>query len=159
MTTNAARRIAIQDRMRGNYCYGCGADNPLGMQIKSYREGDETVCTYMPRPEQCAGPTQYLYGGTIASLIDCHSVGSAAADHYRQEGREVGEGEEIWCVTGRLEVDYLAPTPIDRPVQLRARIEKVDGRKTTVTCTLTSGDTLCAKGRVIAIRVPNTWRG
>ena len=151
-------RIAIQDRMQDNHCYGCGADNPLGMQIKSYRDGEETVCSYQPRPEQCAGPTQYLYGGTIASLIDCHSVGTAAADHYRREGREVGKGEEIWCVTGRLEVDYLAPTPIDRPVQLRARIVEVSGRKTTVSCTLSSGDTLCARGRVVAIRVPPSWR-
>jgi acyl-coenzyme A thioesterase PaaI-like protein len=150
--------IAIQDRMQGNRCYGCGADNALGMQIKSYRDGDEMVCTYAPRPEQCAGPAQYLYGGTIASLIDCHSVGTAMAGHYRREGREIGEGEEVWCVTGRLEVDYLAPTPIDRPVNLRARIEEVSGRKTTVTCTLSSGETLCARGRVIAIRVPLSWR-
>ena len=151
-------RIAIQDRMQGNRCYGCGTDNPLGMQIKSYHDGDETVCTYLPRPEQCAGPTQYLYGGTIASLIDCHSVGTAIAGHYRREGREIGAGEEVWCVTGRLEVDYVAPTPIDRPVVLRARIEETSGRKTTVTCALISGDTLCARGRVIAIRVPPSWR-
>lgn len=151
--------VAIQDRMAGNHCYGCGADNPLGMQIKSYRDNDETVCRYRPRPEQCAGPTQYLYGGTIASVIDCHSVGTAVANLYRLEGREIGEGEEIWCVTGRLEVDYLQPTPIDRPVELRARIEEVSGRKTTVSCSLSSGATLCAEARVIAIRVPNSWRG
>lgn len=149
---------AIQDGMHGNHCYGCGADNPLGMQIKSYWEGEETVCSYVPRPEQCAGPTKYLYGGTIASLIDCHSVGTAAANQYRLEGRKIGEGEEIWCVTGRLEIDYLAPTPIDRPVELRARVEDVSGRKTTVACTLTSDGTVCARGRVLAIRVPNSWR-
>ena len=151
-------RVAIQDRIQGNRCYGCGADNPLGMQIKSYRDGEETVCTYLPRPEQCAGPTQYLYGGTIASLIDCHSVGTAIAGHYQRESREIGEGEEVWCVTGRLEVDYLAPTPIDRPVELRARIEEAAGRRSIVTCTLSSGGTLCARGRVVAIRVPLSWR-
>ena len=104
---------AIQDKLVGNHCYGCGADNPKGMQIKSHWDGKESVCVYEPRPEQCAGPEQYLYGGTIASLIDCHSIGTALANYYRLEGREVGEGEEIWCVTGRLSVDYLAPTPID----------------------------------------------
>ena len=153
------RGAAIQDRMADNHCYGCGSENPQGMQIKSYWDGDETVCRYQPRPEQCAGPTQYLYGGTIASLIDCHTVCTAAANQYHLEGREVGEGEMIWCVTGQLTVDYLAPTPIDRPVDLRARIEEVSGKKTILTCTLHSGDTLCAKGRVIAIRVPNSWRG
>ena len=28
--------IAIQDQIPHNHCYGCGKDNPDGMQIKSY---------------------------------------------------------------------------------------------------------------------------
>lgn len=149
---------AIQDQIRNNHCYGCGADNPRGMQIKSHWEGNESVCTYMPRPEQCAGPEQYLYGGTIASLIDCHSIGTALANYYRLEGRNIGEGEEIWCVTGRLRVDYLAPTPIDRAVTLRATIEEVTDRKTVVRCRFYSGETQTAEGEVIAVRVSDSWR-
>ena len=149
---------AIQDRMPHNHCYGCGADNPDGLQIKSYRVGDEYVCTYMPRPEQCAGPLQYLYGGTIASLIDCHSVGSSVANYYRLEGREVGEGEEIWCVTGQLKVNYLEPTPIDGEVTLRAVIEECGERKTIVKCRVYSGDTLTTAAKVIAVRVPLSWK-
>ena len=70
---------AIQDRIPHNHCYGCGPENPHGLQIKSHWDGKESVCVYEPRPEQCAGPEQYLYGGTIASLIDCHSIGTALA--------------------------------------------------------------------------------
>ncbi len=149
---------AIQDKIRNNHCYGCGADNPKGMQIKSHWDGDVSVCEYTPRAEQCAGPTQFVYGGTIASLIDCHSVGTALAHQYELEGRDVGEGEAIWCVTGKLTVDYLAPTPIDQPIELRARIEKSEGRKTTVSCSLSSGGDVTARGEVIAIRVPSSWR-
>jgi acyl-coenzyme A thioesterase PaaI-like protein len=149
---------AIQDRMTGNHCYGCGADNPLGMQIKSNWRGDESVCVYMPRSEQCAGPKQYLYGGTIASVIDCHCVGTAMSNYYRREGREVGEGEEIWCVTARLTVNYLKPTPIDCEVTLRARIEDVTEKKTLVRCRLFSGDTQTAEGEVVVVRVPLSWR-
>ena len=149
---------AIQDRIANNHCYGCGAENPLGMQIKSHWDGEESVCVYQPRPEQSAGPQQFLYGGTIASLIDCHSVGTALANYYRREGRDVGEGEEIWCVTGRLCVDYLKPTPIDRHVTLRATIEEVTDRKTVLRCRVYSGETQTAQGEVIAIRVPDSWR-
>ncbi len=149
---------AIQDGLAGNHCYGCGIENPKGMQIKSHWHGDESVCVYTPKPEQSAGPTRYLYGGTIASLIDCHCVGTAMSNYYRREGREVGEGEEIWCVTGRLTVSYLAPTPIDRDVTLRARIEDVTDKKTTLKCGFYSGDTLTAEGEVIAIRVSSSWR-
>lgn len=148
---------AIQDQIPHNHCYGCGPKNPDGMRIKSYWDGDETVCTYTPRPEQSAGPLQYLYGGTIASIIDCHSVGTAIANYYRREGREIGTGESIWCVTARLTVNYLAPTPIDTDVTLRATIEECREKKTIIRCRVYSGDMQTAEGEVIAVRVPPDW--
>ena len=149
---------AIQDSIPDNHCYGCGPENPAGMQIKSYWDGKESVCTYVPRPEQCAGPTQYLYGGTIASLIDCHSVCTSIASFYERDGFEVGEGPPLWCVTGRLSVDYVKPTPINEPVELRATIREQTDRKAIVDCTLSSGDVVTARGEVIAIRVDPSWR-
>ena len=128
------------------------------MQIKSRPDGDSLVCEYQPRPEQCAGPTQFVYGGTIASLIDCHSIGTALANYYRRDGFDVGDGPAIWCVTGRIEVDYLKPTPIDRPIQLRAWLDAVGDRKSVVLSEVRSGDDITARGRVIAIRVPPDWR-
>jgi len=149
---------AIQDRLKGNHCFGCGRDNDKGMQIKSYWDGNECVCRYVPRPEQCAGPEQFVYGGTIASLIDCHSVGTALSNYYKLEGRQVGEGAEIWCVTGRLTVDYLEPTPIDQNIVLRSTIIDAGERKTIVSCRVYSGETQTAAGEVIAVRVPDSWR-
>lgn len=149
---------AIQDQMAGNHCYGCGPENPAGMQIKSYWDGNASRCRYQPRPEQCAGPTHIVYGGTIASLIDCHCVGTAMAVQYEREGRAIGEGEPIWCVTGRLTVDYLAPTPIGHPVDLVATVREATERKVILDCTVTSGDEATARGEVIAIRVPPEWR-
>jgi acyl-coenzyme A thioesterase PaaI-like protein len=149
---------AVQDQLLHNHCYGCGADNDNGLQIKSHWHGNECVCRYTPRPEQCAGPLQYVYGGTIASIIDCHSVGTAMSNYYRLEGRKIGEAPEIWCVTGKLTVSYLAPTPIDAEIVLRATIEECGERKTLVKCRAYSGDKQTAEGEVIAIRVPDSWR-
>ncbi len=149
---------AIQDLMPGNNCYGCGPNNPAGMQIKSHWEGDESVCRYTPKPEQCAGPPQYVYGGTIASLIDCHCVGTATSHFYRSEGRQTGEPPEIWCVTGRLTVNYLAPTPIDQDIELRATIREHSKKKALVSCRVFSGGVQTAEGEVIAVRVPDSWK-
>ncbi len=149
---------AIQDQIPHHHCYGCGAGNDEGLQIKSHWRGDECVCHYTPRPEQCAGPLQYVYGGTIASIIDCHCVNTAMANYYRLDGRELGEGPEIWCVTGKLTVSYLAPTPIDQEIVLRARVEECGKKKTVVSCRAYSGDTQTAEGEVIAIRVSDTWK-
>ncbi len=149
---------ALQDNIPDNNCYGCGAENPHGMQIKSYWDGEVSRCSYTPKPEQCAGPPQFLYGGTIASLIDCHCVGTAIAAFYEKEGRHVGDGPQIWCVTGRLTVNYLKPTPIDRPVELRATVEEIGEKKALMKCTMYSDGEATAEGDVIAIRVPDSWR-
>ena len=149
---------AIQDRIPHNHCYGCGPENPHGLQIKSFWDGRESVCTYVPRPEQCAGPTQYLYGGTIASIIDCHCVGTSIANYYERDGREIGEGQPVWCVTGSLTVRYLRPIRIDQPVELRATIRECSDRKTIVDCQVISEGDVAAAGEVVAIRVSETWR-
>ncbi len=41
---------AFQDYYPESYshCYGCGRLNPHGLQIKSYWDGDETVCHFNP---------------------------------------------------------------------------------------------------------------
>ena len=150
--------IAFQDRMPGNRCFGCGPDNAGGLRIKSFWDGDESVCSFHPRPEHCAGPDHVLNGGITATLIDCHCVCTATAEAYRMEGREMGSEPRIWCVTGSLEIDYLAPVPIDRPVELRARVVAVNGKKTRLECSLSSDGRDCARGRVLAVRVPPSWR-
>lgn len=150
--------IAIQDLIPGNHCYGCGPDNADGMQIKSYWNGEESVCEYKPRPEQCAGPIQYLYGGTIASLIDCHCICTSIANYYESDGHSIGEGPQIWCVTACLTVNYLQPIRIDQPVKLRATIKDCGEKKTVVSCTVYSGGVAMAEGEVLAIRVPDSWR-
>ena len=149
---------AIQDLIPRNHCYGCGPDNPDGLKIKSYWDGRESLCMYMPRPEQCAGPEQYLYGGTIASLIDCHSVCTAIANYYQRDGYAIGDGPALWCVTGRLSVNYLKPTPIDRAVKLKASIVECTDKKTILTCNVSSDGEQTAEGEVIAVRVPDSWR-
>ena len=81
---------AFQDYYPENVscCYGCGRLNEQGLQIKSYWDGEETVCTYTPREYHIAIPG-YVYGGLIASLIDCHCTGTAAAAAYKAEGRSM----------------------------------------------------------------------
>jgi acyl-coenzyme A thioesterase PaaI-like protein len=141
-----------------NWCYGCGPKNPEGLQIKSYWEGEETVCTFQPRPAFMAGPRHVLNGGIIASLIDCHSVCTAVANVYRSEGRALDSDPPVWCVTASMQLEYLRPTPIATPVHLRARIDSVDGRQTTVICSLQSGEKERVRARVVAVRVPLSWR-
>ncbi len=152
---------AFQDYWEHNDCWGCGAHNPHGLQIKSrWSEKGATVCKWNPPEHFKAGPDGYLNGGIIATIIDCHSICTAIADCYREEGRALDTEPLLWCVTGSMKIDYLRPVPTSEAVNLKAKILKRDGRKITVTCELFSNEKLCAKGEVLAVKVPTeNWYG
>jgi acyl-coenzyme A thioesterase PaaI-like protein len=155
---NAMASKAFQDYYPDDvsHCYGCGRLNPDGLQIKSYWEGEDSVCRFRPRPYHTALPG-YVYGGLIASLIDCHATGTAAAAKHREEGREMGSEPPLRFVTGSLHVDYLAPTPIDTVLELRARVTEIKGRKVTLKVSLSARGALCARGEVVAVQMPQEW--
>jgi acyl-coenzyme A thioesterase PaaI-like protein len=151
---------AFQDALDGNHCWGCGPLNPYGLRIKSYWSGedrDEAICTWQPQPYHTAGPEHILNGGIIAVLMDCHCVCTAVAAAYRAEGRAIGSGPPLLYATASLQVTYLRPTPAAEPVMLRARVAGMTERKTQLTCSLFSGGDECARGELVAARVPPAW--
>lgn len=139
------------------HCYGCGHQNDAGLQIKSFWDGEASVCEFTPRPEHTAIPG-YVYGGLIASLIDCHCTGTAAAAAYREAGREMGSEPALRFVTASLHVDYLRPTPLGVPLHLRGTVKQIKGRKVVVGCTLAAGGEVCARGEVVAVQMPEHLR-
>jgi acyl-coenzyme A thioesterase PaaI-like protein len=141
---------------RFSHCYGCGRLNEQGLHIKSYWDGEETVCSFTPDRQHSAIPG-FVYGGLIASLIDCHSTGSAAAFAYRAEGREMGSIPALRFLTASLHVDYLKPTPLGVPLTLRSRAREIKGRKVIVVTELSAGGEVCARGEVVAVKVPEQY--
>ena len=136
-----------------SHCYGCGRLNAHGLQIKSYWDGDESVCIFKPEPYHLAFPG-FVYGGLIASLIDCHATGTASAAKYRAEKRALGTDPPLRFVTASLHVDYLAPTPIDATLELRGRVKEIKGRKAIVAVSLSANGTECVRGEVINVLMP-----
>jgi len=138
-----------------SHCYGCGRLNTHGLQIKTYWDGDETVSRFDPRPYHTAIPG-YVYGGLIASLIDCHSTGTASAAAYRAQGREMDTDPPLRFVTGSLKVDFLSPTPIDGTLEIRGRVKEIKERKVVVLSELIAGGEVCARGEVVAVQMPES---
>lgn len=147
---------AIQDYYPDqlSYCYGCGRLNEDGHQIKSHWEGDETVTRFTPQPFHTAFPG-YVYGGLIASLIDCHSTGTAAAAAYREQGRALDSDPPLRFVTASLHVDYLRPTPLGVPLEIRGSVKEIKGRKVIVESRLYAEGERCAQGEVVAVQIPD----
>lgn len=137
------------------HCYGCGYMNETGLQIKTCWEGDETVTRFTPRPEHTATPG-FVYGGLVASLIDCHGTGSAAGAAYRAAGKEAGDGPAQRYVTASLKVDFLKPTPHGPELVVRGRIREIKGRKVIVDAELSADGVVTARGEVVAVQLPET---
>lgn len=152
---------AVQDYYPDDFswCYGCGRLNDKGLQIKTRWDGDETVTEYIPRPEHMAIPG-FVYGGLAASLIDCHSTGTAALALYRRDGNKLGDNSPVpRCVTASLKTDFLKPTPLGKTIIVRGRIGEVGKKKVVVHSELFVEGELCARGEVVAVVAPETMTG
>ena len=147
------------------HCYGCGKNNTDGHQLKSYwhtnkgliseQTAEQTIAHFVP--EQChTAIPGFVYGGLLASLIDCHGTGSAAAIAYRQEGREMGAGPALRFVTAALNINYLAPTPMGVELELVGTFTEVKNNKVIVEVSVTANKEVCAKGTVIAVKMPDS---
>jgi acyl-coenzyme A thioesterase PaaI-like protein len=139
-----------------SYCYGCGRLNADGLQIKTHWEGDESVTRYLPRPYHIAIPG-FVYGGLLASLLDCHGTGTAAAAAARAQGRTLDGAPSLRYVTASLKVDYLRPTPMGVMLEIRGRAKEVKGRKVVVEETLYANGVATVKAEVVAVQMPDTF--
>jgi len=151
------RPTAIQDSYPEDFsrCYGCGRLNPAGLRVRSVREGEEMVCRFTPGPDHLSVPG-FVYGGLLASLVDCHAMGTAADAALRAEGVEPGAGPAPRYVTASLRVDFLRPTPHGPEIEVRARAREVKGRKVVVDARVLVRGEECVRGEVVAVRMPET---
>ncbi len=133
-------------------CYGCGRLNEDGHQIKTIWNGEETITRFMPKEYHTAIPG-FVYGGLLASLIDCHGTGSAALALAKANNIELTEFNAPRCVTSSLKVDYKKPTPMGVNLEIRGIIKEVKGRKVIVEAQLLADGDICVTGEIIAIQV------
>lgn len=138
------------------HCYGCGRLNEFGLHIKSYWDpgGDESVAWFTPYEYHTAIPG-YVYGGLLASLIDCHSTGTAAAAAYRRAGRSIDSQPALRYVTASLSVDFLKPTPLGVPLEVRGKAVEVSGRKVIVEAWIKAVGEITVRGKTVCVLMPD----
>lgn len=140
-----------------SHCYGCGRLNEFGHQIKSYwdeNNPEESIAYFTPKPHHTAIPG-YVYGGLLASLIDCHGTGTAAAAAYRRAGRSMDTEPALRFLTGSLHVDYHKPTPQGTTLEIRGRIKEAKGRRVVIEEWIVANGVTTVRGEVVAVQVPD----
>lgn len=151
-----------------NSCWGCGPANSHGLRIESHWEkipekiqekgqsgGEEAVCRWQGEAHHNAGRENVMNGGILAALIDCHAM-CAAMDAMHARDMENGNPHAalFYLGTVALNVSFLAPTRIDLPVELRARITELTEKKAVVACSVYSDGKETVRAEVIGVRVP-----
>ena len=100
---------------RGSTCFGCGANNPQGLQLRFF-ETDEGVEVDYVSPPHLDGAPGIIHGGIQGTLLDeamCMAV-------YAKRG--------VGVVTGELTIRYRKPVPSGTPLVIRSRIQEERGR-------------------------------
>tara|TARA_B100001167_G_scaffold151832_1_gene99250 strand:+ start:1174 stop:1665 length:492 start_codon:yes stop_codon:yes gene_type:complete len=141
----------FQDYMPDNICFGCGKNTKNGLHIKSYWNGKEAECIWFPKPYH-QGWSSIMNGGIIATIIDCHCMGTAMAYAYKKENRSLNSLPEYRYATGTITVKYIAPTP-NKKVKLSAKIISYSEKKIFLKCHLISENKITVSAEVVAFRV------
>jgi acyl-coenzyme A thioesterase PaaI-like protein len=100
----------------GNTCFGCGLDNPEGMRIRIYRDGDSDTAlagTFDPRATMGGFP-QIVHGGLQFTALDCMAGWCALMLR--------GKHRPLMPLTKNASMRFLRPARLGAQLSLRARI-------------------------------------
>jgi uncharacterized protein (TIGR00369 family) len=97
-------------------CFGCGQANLFGLQLELVRRPEGGVAGRFFVKQDHQGPPGYAHGGVIATALD-----EAMSLLVHQRGK--------LALTGRLEVDLLAPVPVGTFVEVSADVLSAEGRR------------------------------
>ena len=114
-------------------CFGCGADNPIGLRLQYRREGDAVVTEFTPGDEHEGWPG-IVHGGIITTLLYEVMENFAYQNGTIAMMRSMHTSFRRPAKTGRAHHGNSAPRRERRP------------REMSVTATLTQ-DKLIAEGR------------
>ena len=127
-----------------NYnCFGCSPNNPYGLQMEFYEDGDEIVSLWEPK-KQFQGYHAILHGGIQSTLID-----EIASWLVRTKLRSSG-------MTSKLEVKFKKPVLMNEGgLTLRAKLLETKRNLAYINVKLiNSKDELCSEGEVVFFLLP-----
>ena len=105
----------MEKQPNSRMCFVCGIDNPIGLHLKFYTDDDgHCIARFRPKPEHQGYPGQ-LHGGLISSLLD------------ETMGR-VLTSDNVWAMTGRLEIKFRKPVPLDQELTVVGELTRSRSR-------------------------------
>jgi acyl-coenzyme A thioesterase PaaI-like protein len=125
-------------------CFGCGQANLFGLQLELEPAADGGVEGRFFVKQDHQGPPGYAHGGVIAAALD-------------EAMALLLFGKGTFALTGRLEIDLLAPAPVGAFVHLSARLEEEGERTLSLAAEAAGADgarLAAARGTFVRVRSP-----
>ena len=113
--------------MADDYCFACGEKNPIGLHLKFAFDGDKITAKKI-LPREFEGYAGTAHGGIISTMLD-ETMCKFISEKYHQR-----------AVTGRLEIRYKFPTPVEREVKISAWQENQKRNVITMRSTVETSD-------------------
>lgn len=99
--------------VEGYNCFACCPDNPHGLHMEFYEDGDDVVCYWKPSTNFLSW-IDTVHGGVQATLID-ETCGWVISRKFQTVG-----------VTSKMELRYHKPVHVtSEPLEIRARVTEV----------------------------------
>ncbi|TMF61501.1 MAG: PaaI family thioesterase [Chloroflexi bacterium] len=131
----------LNDETTYQRCFACGHRNESGLKLTFRRDGARIVADYTPA-ERYQGFPGVLHGGILATMLD-ETMGRTGA--LRQE----------WLMTGKLDIRYRQPAPIDQPLRVWGEIARErNGAIDAVGAVELMDGTVLAEARGMFVRLP-----
>ena len=149
---------AIQDLYADDFavCYGCGRHNSEGHHLKTYLEDDVTVSRFKPKPYHTA-IKGFVYGGLLASVVDCHGTGSASIFYAKENGIALAPGNAPRFVTANLNVNYRKPTPLGKTLVIKGRLREITAKKVITDIEVLADEIVTVSASVTAVLLPENF--
>jgi uncharacterized protein (TIGR00369 family) len=122
----------------GYHCFGCCPDNPAGVHMEFFEDGDEVVCFWLPQAH-FQGWVDTLHGGIQSTLID--EIASWVVFRKLQ----------TTGVTNKLEVKFMKPImTTENQITLRARLVEMKRQVAFIEVKVyNSQEELCTEGKAV----------
>jgi len=123
-------------------CFVCGRENPIGLHVPFFVDGDAVVAEFVPQPEHQGYPGM-MHGGLVTTLLD-ETIGRASFLR------------DMWTMTGRLEVRFRRPVPIGEKITVVARITRLRHNLMEAEGEVRLADgSVAVEGRGLYLKVPD----
>ena len=125
-------------RLEGYNCFGCCPDNPVGLHMEFFEDGDDIVSYWHPK-DYYQGWHEVMHGGILSTLVD-EIAGWVVTRKLQTAG-----------VTSRLSVSYMRPVKVsETQLTIRAHIREQNHGFVFIAVTIAdSQDEICVEGEAV----------